>query len=705
MTATSNRNSATSPDAQGWLMALGALALGAVLTTASVQTWIGSSSLASGFVSPETNRALLKACGARSVPGSDELWDVPWQPVFFAVMGAQGLTWGVGSLWCAWRNHQPLERAARRWGWFLGGMWCALGAWEPIHVLTALSGWSSLRSVIEAAAPLWVALAWAGGMTAWATACTERRNTEEDTPRSRHRECAALMTLVSVYFIVFVTMNWRLWFNLFIPHGDSAMYEEHLWNVLHGKGFRSYIDQGLFLGEHIQVVHLGLLPLYVLWPSHLLLELCESLALGMGAFPVAWMTHRHTQSSRLAVCAAAAYLLYFPLQFLDIEIDLKTFRPEAFGIPLLLLALDQLDRGRLWGMLGGLLACLTVKEDYAIIIAPLGLWIAANTWCDGGVSILPKLSPAEDRDQRRARARTWTVAGIGLMLFGVAYLWLTTRVVIPWFRPGEEVHYARYFTQLGDSPEAIIKTVLFRPKYVAELLITPSTVLYALAMLAPVGFVALKSAGRLAVGAPLFGVLCLNELARDPRHHFHAPLVAIVFWAVAAGLGHRLNKQHESVAASPVLDGNIVARYGTWLWASALCTGIFFSLSPLGVPFWDPGSTWNWHRLYGSTDRGEQFAKIAPLIPRTARVASTDFVHPRFTHHARSYDYSGYRRKVSGYEAHVPDDTDFIVIDTRHRYSQLHRPEDIPEYRDHPDQWELLPNDADGDFIVLKRRR
>src|SRR6185503_11115540 len=84
--------------------------------------------------------------------------------------------------------------------------------------------------------------------------------------------------IVGIYVVVFVTMNWRLYFNLLIPHGDSAMYEEHLWNVLHGKQFRSYLDQGLFLGEHIQVVHLGLLPLYVLWPSHLLLELCESLA-------------------------------------------------------------------------------------------------------------------------------------------------------------------------------------------------------------------------------------------------------------------------------------------------------------------------------------------------------------------------------------------------------------------------------------------
>jgi uncharacterized membrane protein len=65
------------------------------------------------------------------------------------------------------------------------------------------------------------------------------------------------------------------------------MYEEHIWNLLHGKGFRSFLDQGrLFLGEHVQVIHLAVIPLYLLWPSHVLLELCQSACLALGAIPV-----------------------------------------------------------------------------------------------------------------------------------------------------------------------------------------------------------------------------------------------------------------------------------------------------------------------------------------------------------------------------------------------------------------------------------
>ncbi len=136
----------------------------------------------------------------------------------------------------------------------------------------------------------------------------------------------------------------------------------------------------------------------------------------------------------------------------------------------------------------------------------------------------------------------------------------------------------------------------------------------------------------------------------------------------------------------------------------AFSTGLFFSLGPLGIAFWDHGSTWYWRTLYVPGPRAELFPRVLDDVPVTARVASTDFIHPRFTHFERSYDYSGYRRKVSGYRDSVPDDTDYIVIDTRHRYSTVKSPSDVRELREEPDKWELLPDTTNGYFLVLKRR-
>jgi hypothetical protein len=135
------------------------------------------------------------------------------------------------------------------------------------------------------------------------------------------------------------------------------------------------------------------------------------------------------------------------------------------------------------------------------------------------------------------------------------------------------------------------------------------------------------------------------------------------------------------------------------------------SITPLGLKFWDHGRTTYWRDLYVPGERSRQFAQIERLVPAASRVASTDFIHPRFTHHERSYDYSDYLRKVAGYRPGVPDDTGYIVIDVAHPYNtpaQVQALQNDPhrsvrELRDEPDRWELLPETGGGYFLVLKR--
>jgi uncharacterized membrane protein len=682
--------------------------LGSLLAAQSVDSWLSSRDWANQFVSTPTWVRLASWFSTKAVlPQSDQA-DIEFLRVLPVVAAVHLATWVFGTLGLSIGRIRQTLPLLSRWGAWGGVWWCLVGAWDWGSVALSLLGWEWSAAIWGLIPSFWCAGCLAGWMTTWlllwqAPASANRQAPAEPSfPPARHAPRPApnrllLWAFVAAYVVVFVTMNWRLYFNLLIPHGDSAMYEEHLWNLLHGKGFRSYLDQGLFLGEHIQVVHLALIPIYALFPSHLTLEFCESLALALGAWPVYWMVRRHADSPCAALAAAVAYLLYSPMQFLDIEIDFKTFRPEAFGIPILLMTLDQLDRRRLWGTAVGMLGCLAVKEDYAMVLAPLGAWIAVR--CG--------LRNAEEGG--RAVRRRWLVFGVLTAVLSVAYLYVATRVVMPYFRSGAEIHYASYFSRFGQTPEQIIRTMITRPGLVLEEFFSASTFLYALMMLVPLAFVPLLSPGRLVVGLPLFGILSLNELARDPRHHFHAPLVPIVFWALAGAwpLGVRsaarlLQGVCRGVAAPATVATSALPHL---VWTSSFAMGLFFSMHPLSLPFWDSGSTSHWRNLYGPSRRAEEFAKIADLIPRSARVASTDFVHPRYTHHERSYDYSDYRRKVSDYQAKVPDDTDYIVIDTQHRYSKIKSPADVPEYRDHSDIWELLPDQTNGYFIVLKRRK
>ena len=123
---------------------------------------------------------------------------------------------------------------------------------------------------------------------------------------------------------------------------------------------------------------------------------------------------------------------------------------------------------------------------------------------------------------------------------------------------------------------------------------------------------------------------------------------------------------------------------------------------PVGVNFWSAGSSVGWSRLSQPSPRAAAFEKVLARLPDSARVASTDYVHTRLTHFERSYDYSDYPRAVNNYQPGVPADTDTIVIDTSHRYSRVRSLADVRELQTEPDNWEVLPDETNGLFIVPK---
>ncbi len=745
---------------------------GIVAQTLSSQTILGSESLAANFFSRELWQAQVKRLGEwiQNDNSAGMSGDVIQQAIlaevhFFPLFCVWSVIAGVGVTLAA-----RLIRQHHRSTWsdsfitagFACGWWWLMGVWELAGLLAFVFNLPFLAQLQFVTPQFWQAIALAG----WLVQPFTRRSGEGRGARdeqdknnaavlppnsplasrpspllstfvSRHSSLKSVAVLIAIYIVVFTAMNWRLWQNLRIPHGDSAMYEEHLWNLWHGKGFRSYLDQGLFLGEHIQVIHLLLLPLHFFWPSHLLMELCESTALALGAIPIFRMTQRSTGSARAGLLMSAAFLLYFPLHFLDIEVDLKTFRPESFCVPFFLFAFEALEEGRFRRALILLAIALSAKEDYSIIIAPLGVWIATTAWFQkrpnpalGAGLLTPPLGTTAGLPQSNGDLRSTSAAGSGdprraqgsaphhriilglcLALFGVVYLLLAILVVIPWFRSGAELHYVRYFPKFGNTMVEVAKNMLTNPRLLFGELLTAKTALYSLMMLAPVGFLALLSPTRLAVGLPLFSILCLSEFAGDgPRHHFHAPLVPVVFWATAIGVGNAgrvFAKLRSLVTLSPPhrvtpTPADSFARQ--FVWASAFTSGLFFSLGPAGIAFWDPGSPMPLRKLYARDPRADQFEKVFTKIPRESRVASTDFVHARFTHHERSYDYSKVLRRVANYEDRVPDDTDFIVIDARGPYSGIKSPDQVRELQTEPDHWDLLLDETDGHFIVLRRR-
>ena len=612
---------------------------------------------------------------------------------------------GIGSLIASLRTGRGIVTEASSWalrGW---AWWCLPGAWELIRILGVVGGIEWFDELSIRTVSLFEAMALAGWLSAWlVNACPAAGVSLGHSPSRRTWLLA--FSAVAIYTVCATAINWARYNNLLIPHGDSAMYEEHLWNVWHGKGFRSYLDDGrLFLGEHLQLVHLLLSPLHWIWPSHQMLELCESAALASGGLAIMKLTRRETRSDWLALALSVSYLLAFPVHFLDLAIDGKTFRPISLGVPLLLWAIERFESGRHKTSIGLLLLVLLAKEDYCLVVAPLALFWAIRSW-RGSVKRTSGLV-------NRSELSSACVIGAG----SVAWLVLVLLWVIPVFR-GDVPHYAQYFGELGGTPGEILGTAVSRPGLLLGKWFSARTLFYFLALLLPMGLLPLLGRGRLLVGAPIFAMLCLLEFSSAgsydpvsgqvsspasgqaivPFHHFHAPLIPILYFAAAGGLGRLVDR------------GPVWATRGGWfVVSSSLACGVFFSAGPLGLAFWDADSDHNGKTLMTTSRRAELFTEVAGLVPRTARVFSTDFVHPRFTHHERSYDYSDYpRRSDIELTEPVAGQDYYIVIDVQHRYSSIKSVEDVRELQPGGGGWELLRlvTDEDGTlyYIVLYRR-
>lgn len=705
---------------------------GSVLMSTLVWLVLSDLHLSSGFWPKDIGQRVSTAFGATvdaqqvgAARAGSAQYELSWLSVAARMVGLLVAGSVVSGLWAVIRPAQyPGKRARRRFETafqtallLISRPWCLAGGWLIFWFITTSMTNVALSNFLLFATPLWTALIVASSLNGFWNSCM---------PPAAMNQTAVTTSQVSPHFwkellVVFVAivaweatsfwMNEHLYAGLLVPHGDSAMYEEHLWNVWNGKGFRSYLDQGLFLGEHIQIIHLLLLPLHKIWPSYLMMELIASSSLAICAVPIFSIAKRHSGSSKAAMWLALAWLLFFPMHFLDIAIDLKTLRPSCYGLPFLFMGIDFAERRRL--VLSSLcfLIALTTQEDFALVVGSIG-------------AVLFLTCRPTDSSTSTAADRRFTRWSIGVFLFSVAWVLLAVLVVIPAFRGGEAVHYSRYFGDLGNSPGDLFRTALRSPGKVVAQLFSLRTLYYGLVLTIPIALIPWRRPIYLLAGVATFcmlsliqlsnssestGATGLSELPPIPFHHFHAPLVPVLFWAAAVGLGatndvRRAGRRQppgtNSFPYSQTFNAISTARLAFFC---AACTAVTGSLMPIGATFWSNGSPFGWRKLYVPTERAVAFEKIIASLPENSRIASTDYVHTRLTHFERSYDYSGYLRAVNDYKPGVPADTDYIVIDTGHRYSEIRSIEQVRELNEAPEDWEVIPNDSQGLFIVLRR--
>src|SRR6266699_415416 len=229
---------------------------------------------------------------------------------------------------------------------------------------------------------------------------------------------------------------------------DLGNFDQAVWNTLHGHPFRftnrslDWFGPPTRLGVHVEPILLLIAPLYLLHSGPETLLLLQTMALALGGIPLLLLGLRRLPELPLVAAAFVGAYLVTPEILGEALYD---FHGVALATPLLLLALWALEERRYrWFVCSALLAALC-KEEVALSLVPLGLFIA---FWQGHLRL-----------------------GIAVSLLSTIWVVLCFLVILPHYniQTGGANNFWYRYVWLGSSPDIALLHVLTQP----SLLLSP----------------------------------------------------------------------------------------------------------------------------------------------------------------------------------------------------------------------------------------
>ncbi len=165
-------------------------------------------------------------------------------------------------------------------------------------------------------------------------------------------------------------------FHGFNTSGDLGNMSQSIWSVMQGKPL-VFTLEGVSvsrLARHVELIYFLLVPLYALFPTPATLLVVQSALYAIGALPVFRLARRRLHHSGAGIALAAVYLFYPVAQ----TAVLWDFHADTLAMPLLLFAIEALDR-RAWREYTiWIILALVAKVYVAAPVAALGVVIWLN---------------------------------------------------------------------------------------------------------------------------------------------------------------------------------------------------------------------------------------------------------------------------------------------------------------------------------------
>ncbi len=220
---------------------------------------------------------------------------------------------------------------------------------------------------------------------------------------------------------------------------DLSIINQAFYNTAHGAPFASSIHPSSYLGDHFSPILLLLLPFYVLLgQSAWGLVIIQVILISLGAMPLYLIAKKIWSKEKVALLAVIFYLFnpvvlnaaFYEFHFLSLV--------PLLGFGLFYFWLEK----KYWPFFLTAILLLLVREDMALVLASLGIFIFFDDW----------------KNQQKINW-AWLMP-----IFALSAFWLVASLkIIAYFNPDTHYKFFIYYSWLGNGWWEILQTSFLKP--------------------------------------------------------------------------------------------------------------------------------------------------------------------------------------------------------------------------------------------------
>lgn len=306
----------------------------------------------------------------------------------------------------------------------------------------------------------------------------------------KHKHEFILVILICIYISYFTIASFLRYDNFYTGRFDLGNMDQTVWNTINGRIFQMSGDDGVIisrLSAHADFMLILLSPFYLIWSHPKMLLLIQSFVLGFGGVFVFLIAKEILKNKTSALIFSLLFLMNPLLQFTN----LYDFHAVTLATTFLLASFYFLIKRKYLLMTVLLILSGITKEQ---------VWVITFLF---GFPLLFK------------KVKKIKFLGIGIILFSLSIFGYLIWYAIPQSL-GKDHFALSYYSDFGNSPTEVIKTVFFSPQKIISTIFEGDRLNYLKQIFMPLGFLSLVFPILLVFGVP---DLLINLLSNNPQLH------------------------------------------------------------------------------------------------------------------------------------------------------------------------------------------